>query len=210
MKPVVFDLDDFCFGTDHPHATVSRDVIDKLLWYKELVPSLKVSLFTVPALSCRDALQTLLKDRRFKFIELIPHGYTHATSRECEQWTYAQMMALIRKLHNEGWPFVAGFKAPGWQISDGAFAALRDAGCWIADQEYNRDRRPEGIGYYELGQHGKVDSLHGHVGHLGGHNDNALECIEEKLLALEGREFKFVSEVVEPWHGRRQKPPLTS
>lgn len=196
MKPVVFDLDDFCIGKLVDQNRESSDALDKLRWLKEIIPTLKVSLFTIPALSDKHQLSHIAQT--CKWIELIPHGYTHDTSRECERWTYSQMTSLLRKLRAEKWPMVHGFKAPGWQISDPCYMALQDAGYWIADQVYNRGRRPSGISYYELDQE-DVESVHGHIGHLGGHNANALELIEPQIKKLVGRQFKFVSEVVSPW-----------
>ncbi len=72
---------------------------------------------------------------------------------------------------------------------------LRHAGYWLADQPYNRARRPEGLAVYELAGPNRI---HGHIGHMGGHNDNALELLMPTLESLNPfRGFGFVRDYVE-------------
>jgi hypothetical protein len=116
-----------------------------------------------------------------------------------------------------------GFKAPGWQISDACYRVLLDEGYWVADQKYNDERRPKALPVYRLrpggvdyvDQHGRmlwqggladprrsinqVQQIHGHIGHLGGHNDNALELILPDVMKAARRDsdFRFIREVME-------------
>jgi hypothetical protein len=120
----------------------------------------------------------------------------HPHARECQNWTHSNARVYLSWLCNSGMlephgPLLKGFKAPGWQISDETFAVLKEAGWFVADQPYNRDRRPQGIRYHELdsGNH-----IHGHIGHLGGHNANELSLIWDEIMNHRGEVFEFLSQ----------------
>lgn len=123
-------------------------------------------------------------------VDLIPHGYRHTTSRECQDWSYEGSREYLEYVLFLG--FTRGFKAPGWQISDGMYEALVEFDFWVADQAYNNSRRPPVLKTYLLDQPGKI---HGHIGHLGGHNDNELSCIWDSIIQLRD-EFKFIKEIL--------------
>jgi len=86
-----------------------------------------------------------------------------------------------------------GWKAPGWQLSDECYEILLEHGYWLADQVYNRPRRPVGLRVYELTSSNRI---HGHLGHLGGHNPNELEFLWQGLLSLTDEKFGFVKDFV--------------
>ena len=88
--------------------------------------------------------------------------------------------------------FVQGFKAPGWQISDGCYEVLLDRGWWVADQPYNDHRRPEGLRVHRLGD---GDHWHGHIQNVCG---NGLEETFPTVLDLvkNADSFQFISEAV--------------
>jgi len=160
-----------------------------------------------------------MKDTR-PWLDLVPHGWHHATNRECQKWNRLACLDALTGAQAKGLT-TKGFKAPGWQISDGCYAALEMLGYWVADQEYNDTRRPialrayviknetpyhvEGIGSLELGTWSRMPpytssarAIHGHVGHLGGRNANALELIYDQILEA-GRkdpDFRFIDEVM--------------
>lgn len=177
---IVLDLDDF-------HE--SNNSLDRLFILKGLVPSLKVNLFTVPGL-CSDGFLEAV--RAVDWLDLIPHGYRHETSRECEKWTYSNSREYLEYVMHLG--FTKGFKAPGWQISDGMYEALIEFGFWVADQNYNNRRRPAELRVYLLDQPWKI---HGHIGHMGGHNDNELQYLWSTLTILSTEEFKFIKDIVD-------------
>ena len=87
--------------------------------------------------------------------------------------------------------FVKGFKAPGWQISDGIYQWLADHGWWVADQHYNDNRRPVQLPVYHVGD----NSVHTHCWDCVGNGVYELyDQLEEQIKAE--TEFRFVSEVV--------------
>lgn len=178
MESYVVDLDDFC------EKNTDWERISRL---KEIIPPLKLNLFTIPGL-CTDSW--LYRMREISWIRLYPHGYLHSTSRECENWSYQVAENYLIYLEKAGW--IKGWKSPGWQSSLALLECLRDRGWWIASQKYDEKRNPFGLQAYYLDSPYK---LHGHIGHLGGHNANALEYLFDELLTLQG-EFLFIENLI--------------
>lgn len=178
----VLDLDDAYPGNDR---------MDLLCDLKREVPGLKVTLFAIPG-RCWSHWVRDMPD----WVEIVPHGWMHGTNRECERWTPLDCMRVLERAELIGFT-VRGFKAPGWQISDGCYDELDCRGYWVADQPYNNHRRPPGLRAYLLGEPPTgVRQIHGHVGHLNGHNANELEYLVPEILACRDMEWRFVSEVV--------------
>lgn len=160
-----------------------------LLWkLKELRPDFKATVFAIPANSDFDFWESVPD-----WLELAVHGWQHLTSTEAHDWKYDKMNKILPSLHPR---FVHGFKAPGWQISDETFRWLKDHSWWVADQPYNRSRRPKGIRYYEIGE----GNWHGHIQDVCGNGlEETWSQVVEKVRNAD--EFKFVSEVVQRWKG---------
>lgn len=207
---IITDLDDFC---DDERSLESLILLDKL---KEELPTFKATLFTIPA-RCSIGFIQVMKDTR-PWLDLVPHGWQHNTNRECQKWNRLACLDALTEARAKGLT-TKGFKAPGWQISAGCYEALELLGYWVADQEYNDRRRPVDLSAYVIypgvdrlaalayrgankpataisGSHGRA--IHGHIGHLGGHNPNALELIYDQILEA-GRkdpDFRFIDEVM--------------
>ena len=177
---IYLDLDDFYDGN------ASWNMLSDL---HSRIPSFKITLFTIPGRCSPAFLRWAFKH---SWMDLVPHGWMHHTNYECTRWTYEDMRAYIAEYQRLGFT-TKGFKAPGWQISNGCYQALLDSGYWVADQPYNANRRPSGLPAYLLGDH----SIHGHVGHLNGHNSNALELIFDSILAKKNAEFGFIRDLME-------------
>lgn len=175
----IVDFDDFCEGNTR---------LKELLLVKAEVPSFKVNLFTIPGKCSKGFLKEMEK---YDWIDLIPHGFMHPTPREAENWTYEEAFWYLEDFMYRG--FTKGFKAPGWQISTPTYQALLDLGYWVADQSYNNERRPKELKAYILDSGNKI---HGHIGHMGGHNTNEIEYLMPHLLALKGMEFSFIKDIV--------------
>lgn len=171
------DLDDFCDENSD---------WELICYLGAIIPNIKLNLFTIPG---KCSITFLEEMRRYDFLNLIPHGHVHSTSRECENWSYSAAKFHLKSLEKEGW--IHGWKSPGWQISDGTYQALLEMGWWVADQEYNNDRRPEGLRVYLLDSPFKI---HGHIGHWGAHNTNSLEYIFDSIAAIKG-EFGFIDDL---------------
>ncbi len=181
--PIIVDLDDF---------TGSAPDLVRLLSLKAQIPGFRVTLFTIPGRISQARVKEVREN--YDWIDLVPHGLMHTDAHECEHWHHSAMRACLA--HCNGWPYTRGFKAPGWLLSDACYEVLHEQGYWLADQVYNRARRPSGMGIYELDAPNKI---HGHLGHLGGHNANELEVLIPHLLGLRDREFGFVRDHVEIW-----------
>ncbi len=184
---------------------------------RAVIPKFKATLFTIGG-RCTGRFIADIKASR-PWLDLVPHGWMHQTNRECQEWNADvchQALAASRALGIT----TRGFKAPGWQISDGCYQALADEGYWVADQRYNDDRRPYGIKSYCLETSGQMaiiktigendgwkinhffgiaTQLHGHLGNLNGRNENALEIIAPQILAAaeHDTDFRFISEVMD-------------
>lgn len=182
---MIVDFDDF-------HENNHR--LDLLHQLHDANPAFCCTLFAVPGCGS-DRFWSLVPD----WCELAVHGWFHPTPLEARNWTYEQAMDVLLSAPVG---FVDGFKAPGWQISDGTYLALMELGWWCADHPENNHRRPEALSSYVLpdgaasGTH--PECWHGHIQNVCG---NGLEETFPKLLEFvkNAIDFQFVSEVVIPW-----------
>jgi hypothetical protein len=218
---ILFDLDDY------DATTRSYENFMMLVNLRHEIPSLKVTLFTIPG-QCNSRF--LEEMHEFEWMDAVQHGWHHKTNYECLAWTKADCKAALRRGRDMGFT-TKGFKAPGWQISDGCYEALAEEGYWVADQAYNDARKPRELRAYVLGKYvvakrtselmfieptlsepgngsylpvtalhmAPATQIHGHVGHLGGHNANALELIMDDIRAAAAKDtdFRFIKEVME-------------
>lgn len=178
---MIADFDDF-------HESNHRlDLLERL---HQSNTAFRCTLFAVPGLGS-DGFWASVPD----WCELAVHGWLHPHPREAEHWTYEEAMNVLLAVPDG---FVEGFKAPGWQISDGTYQALEELGFWVADQPYNDDRRPGGLRVHRLGD---GDHLHGHIQDIGtnGLSENWSETLA-RVTAAES--FELISEVVQPWRAQ--------
>lgn len=218
MKTLVVDFDDF--GENERSL---RD-LQRLEAIKRSIPEFKATLFTIPA-HCSVSFLSEMKEQ-YPWLDLVQHGWHHQTNYECLKWDTRLCRQALRDARGLGFT-TRGFKAPGWQISDACYEVLLEEDYWVADQTYNSNRRPPHLPSYLLfagtgllvrrearrpssatagetlvdneAKPLSVMAIHGHIGHLGGYNANALELMMPYLIAFaKGRdfEFKFISEVL--------------
>jgi len=182
---VIVDFDDF---------TEADNRLDLLGALREANPAFRCTLFSIPALGSDEFWESVPE-----WCELAVHGWAHPHSREAEAWTYEQALEVLDRRPAR---FVEGFKAPGWQVSDGTYRALLDRGWWVADHWDNDARRPEGIRAHvisrEAGAGTDPEHWHGHIPNVCG---NGLEERLEEVLkrVREAESFEWVSEVVASW-----------
>ena len=178
---MVVDFDDF--GYDHD----CRMELEKL---KEINPKFKVTLFAVPTKMTIELLDWATENDYW--VEIVQHGWDHHSNYECEKWTYEEALMAISKAA----PYfpTKGFKAPGWQISDETYHALRDNGYWVADQSYNDERRPSELKVYK--GHDLPDNYHGHTWDCGCNNGIHEDWDNIAFKVKVGSNFKFVSEEI--------------
>ena len=181
MDNIIFTLDDF-FETNHR--------LDLLTAIKEQSPGMKVTLFTEPAHCSYEWLKDL-KDR-YDWIEFAVHGWEHDVADgpvECLHWSYDDIIKHL-KMVEEKFPgiFVKGFKAPGWQINDEVYRALKDSGYWVMNQYI--ENPPEGK-FYTTNHPWEVN------GHIQNTPYNGLEELfhTKNVFSLESK-YHFVSEII--------------
>ena len=179
---MIFDWDDF------------RDDVDSSLAFALLCdlhakrPDFRCTLFAIPGGGNWDFWQAIGK---IDWIELVPHGWDHPDPHECDYWSRERMLRVMDEPVVQA-HFVRGFKAPGWQISDGCYEALLERGWWVADQPYNNGRRPAELRVHLLGSPGH---WHGHIGNVCG-NGIRETWDEVHRLVSEAESFEFMSEAV--------------
>jgi len=135
MKTIVLDFDDFSA------ANHNLFYLNKL---HELYPDMKVSMFyipvdyqygNVPVEVQEESLKLIRQAVKDGWIELIPHGMMHIPA-EFAKTSYKDM-ELVLKAYKEYFkkqklPYVKGFKAPYWLISQEAIDCLNDNGWFLA------------------------------------------------------------------------------
>lgn len=166
---MILDWDDF---SEHNHRY-------DLLWrLKEVRPDFRCTMFAVPALGSPEFWGAVPD-----WIELAVHGWTHHSVYECSDWPYERMERLLDHPIVEEF-FATGFKAPGWQISDGCYRVLLERGWWVADHWDNDDRRPPGLLAHVITPAAAAgqDPIHWH-GHIGNVCGNGIEETFPRLLA---------------------------
>lgn len=171
---MVFDFDDF-------HQRNHN--LERLLELKKINPEFKVTLFAVPALGSYHFWESLPD-----WMELAVHGWNHWSTFECRDWS-ANYLATVLDEPVIRRHFVSGFKAPGWQISDGCYHELLRRGWWVADQHLEDARRPPELRtyFYEDG------NWHGHIQDWG--SNGIEETWPELCDAVRNAEtFEFASE----------------
>lgn len=207
---MIFEWDDF--GCTHEISLMcqSYDCRDQLLRLREVNPKFKATLFAIPGEMTMELLNWCKVND--DWIELAFHGFFHASNYECEKMTYERFDELMQLLVKHGLDqyFVKGFRAPGWQISDGIYEWLKDNGWWVADQGYNDTRRPAQLNAYvnyngqfkvlpKVGEPKEVEAYHGHVWNVGalGNEPNGIYEDFDKVVNLveNATEFKFISEL---------------
>jgi hypothetical protein len=78
MKPIICDFDDF-------QDLYEKHTLEKLDELKNILPKLKVNLFTIP----RKTSVGILKEANSRdWIQLIPHSFKHNDNYECSKMTY--------------------------------------------------------------------------------------------------------------------------
>jgi len=188
MEKIIFDLDDFC--DEH-------NILPKLMELKKEIPKLKVNLFTIPQKTSQELLHEVGKN---DWLSLIPHGFKHNDNYECAGMSYRKATEKLKKIT---FPYVKGFKAPGWQISKEVMRALKEWDWWVAVQfaDGRLNGHPDGphqpkviadLKYYSLNELPEgFMAVHGHCWNT---CNNGLDVLIPKLLEYKDREFLFIEE----------------
>ena len=192
MIPYICDFDDWPNGKEI--------FLPTLLGLKNILPNLKVTLFTIPS---KVNLEILDETKRFDWIELALHGFLHGENYEFAKLNKEEAKDLILQGYKES-VFVKGFKAPGWQISEGTMEALKELGFWVAVQ-YNDGRlngdvngpyQPkviEGLESYAFKEY--PNAIHGHTWNCCGNGIS--EIWEEFMKIPKDAEFITINEYVQ-------------
>lgn len=196
---MILEWDDF--GANHviSNQCQAHDCRDKLDELHYINPKFKATLFAIPGEMTTELLDWCSANSGW--IELAVHGLFHTSNYECEKLTKEEFHQQISRFQFIQEYFVKGFRAPGWQISDGIYQWLLESGWWVADQAYNNDRRPKELRTW-LHQDGNFTvndephlAYHGHTWDVGW--NGIYEDFETvRSLVENAEEFKFVSEVI--------------
>lgn len=200
---IVFDADDLGCNRIISDMCQSHDCRDKLDEFHYTNPNFKATLFAIPAQMTYELLEWCKANE--SWIELAVHGVTHSSNYECSEMTYEEFdYAIAPFLGMIEDYFVKGFKAPGWQVSDGVYQWLETHNWWVADQSYNNNRRPILLPAY-VNDSGEF-YIHGHdKGNFDGKHYHTWDCVGNGVYELSDQikqditgveEFKFVSEVL--------------
>lgn len=202
---LVIDMDDY--GVDHiiSDQCQSHDCRDKLDEFHYINPNFKATLFAIPAEVTYELAEWCRANS--SWIELAVHGIFHSSNYECAEMTYEQFDEAIKPVMPiiDSY-FVKGFKAPGWQISDGIYKWLVEHNWWVADQAYNNDRRPEELKAY-INDNGRFyvspDTEWNPL--INGKHYHTWDCVGNGVYELSDQiksdiqsetEFKFISEIL--------------
>lgn len=206
---MIVDFDDFGCNhviSDQCQTRDCRNELDKLHYANQ---AFKVTLFAVPHQMTYELCEWCKANA--SWVELALHGFSHSSNYECSEMTFEEFEHKIEDLQpmiDEY--FTKGFKAPGWQISDGVYQWLLDNDYWIADQSYNNIRRAKiakpmkayvnNNGNF-VAWNGSQDTdlfncWHGHTWNCMGNGiEETYSQLEDKVKAETA--FKFVSEVIQ-------------
>lgn len=185
--PVVFDVDDFSdkYG--------GGKTLDDLLVLKDRYPKFKCTLFTIPA---RIHYSLLERARRYDWIELGVHGWTHEPLEELKTLNPQMLLKYLDVLpHTDDKPYSKIFRPPGWYITREHVNALNRRSYAVALNRRDVDRLSP---YCEHGYYACDDrwpAWHGHTHDVcGNYLNQHLPDLLKKWSPEQ--DFAFASEAV--------------
>lgn len=190
---ICFDSDDFGCNYVISDMCQSHDCRDQLDKFHIANPNFKATLFAIPGEMTQELINWCVGNK--SWVELAIHGLYHSSNYECSEMTYEQFDNAFNAMSDNGFFrfFVKGFKAPGWQISDGVRMWLDNHGYWLADHIDNTDKREliPSLKTYIIGD----NSYHTHTWNCVG---NGIYELESDILERIKNEtdFRFASEMV--------------
>jgi hypothetical protein len=150
-----------------------------------------------------DSLQ-LIKEN-LDWIQIIPHGYRH-NGKEMKYMDYGTfrykiMPAIKQAFNNDSLPFIEGFCAPHWRMSEDVVRALNDEGWWGAvDPRQPKLPIPKRFYRYshsidDMEVQQEIMKLHGHV--FGTRNDFG-KCFNNLLsYNIMNADWHFATDFIE-------------
>lgn len=203
MKYAVVDFDDF-------EDSWMKNGLNMLFYWKSRYPKFKATLFAIPGKTSKEMVNLI---KKIDWLQLAAHGYIHDNNHEVQCWTeqvansnlnYAETLGIDSKV----------FKAPGWQITypqpynetpDSSkpvnqdpqliYRILQNRGYIVADQHYNKDKRPEGLRVYCTCN---PLIIHGHTWNMEQGEPNGLEQMQKAGVNWDwNTEFKLISELTD-------------
>lgn len=161
-RQVIVDMDDLC---DNVLLQWRHDkqvyLVDFLLKWKERVPGLKLTAFTIPRRTSKDTIRIFKKS--LEWVALAPHGWEH-TRGECLSWSKPEAVAKLKMAADMGINAPV-FRAPAWLINQETYEACRELGYTVASHATIRIAATgvsEYIYNHHMGRPKKSVAIHGH------------------------------------------------
>lgn len=154
------EFDDLC---DSVMTQDDKHMMDFLGEWKDKVPPLKVTLFTIPR---RTSAVTIGRLKHLgDWISLAPHGWEH-TRGECLTWTKGECVDKIMAAKEMGIDAPV-FRAPGWLLDGEVYDACLELGYTVASHEIYRIPGTQ-VKEYVYNLHfgaspARVKRIHGHL-----------------------------------------------
>lgn len=184
-----------------------------LMQIKEMYPDIKISMFYIPAdveyyqrlmdLQ-KETAKTWIRDAvKDGWIELIPHGISHIFG-EFRTASYDDMKLALAGYEEHfkelGVPYIKGFCAPNWLMSEQAIKCLDDNGWWYATDRNQSDMLKAKRNYtYNWSTDESFPDLpvvmgHGHISPPS--KNNLPDSMRQILKIPHDATWKFVSEMM--------------
>lgn len=189
----IFDLHD---------QSDAHNVLPKLLKLKEILPNLKVNLFTIPNKTSKELLADM---KEHDWIQILVHGFDHDDNYECARMTEQEFKNKIFTIPHM-WAYEPIFCAPGWQISQEVMLVLKEW-KWAVAVQYSDGRLMNDINgpfqpkvfpnaqFYACREVlPPYEAIHGHTWETCG---NGLDELWPKLTSLpKDSEFVFIKDYI--------------
>lgn len=173
VKQFVVDFDDLC-------DNVADNSYEQLTALKERVPTLKVTLFTIPK---RVSIATIERFKQLDWVALAPHGWRH-TRGECLAWNVDEAVDKITMAAQMGIDAPV-FRAPAWLLDEDVYEACAQLGYVVAAHAQTHvphDKVRHYIYNSRTGKKAGVRACHGHLTPVSGNFIN--DMVEDGRLDL--------------------------
>lgn len=162
-RKYVVDMDDLCDAVmTQEHGGRFKHLVDELAKWHDHVPSLKITLFTIPRRTSSETVKAVKS--LGEWVSLAPHGWEH-TRGECLSWTKEEAVEKIKMAREMGIDAPI-FRAPAWLLDESVYDACGELDYAVAS--HSTFRIPgtgvrEYVYNHHMGREKGVIGVHGHL-----------------------------------------------